>query len=1528
MAASDQTYRNQKTLHHVFAWSSVAMLVTTGWMFWDDYNRPFKKEQRVFRDVEEELAKRAMLAAAPSADQRQAVVAAEQELAKAREVRKSVRDQADAKVKSLLPGQAKRETLRANKKADFDSVTSFYNIAVEQHGADSPEARRYLAEMDKARQQLDALQREVEEGQATIDQVQYEQFAVPGEESQLSPKEAEDRLSAAEDKHKKLTDEFDRFLKLAAQKEWTIWDTMRGLPILEGFASPTKIQQYTLDELPIDYAFKYVTRYDRCTTCHLGLEKAAYTRDALTKLSQDPASDSALQASLTNAQETVAERNRIIDEYNKTVSGKDRKDKLPLSVKELQPSRVDLNEGRINMFAAHPRLDLFVDSNSPHPAEKFGCTACHSGQGSATTFVDATHSPNDTVTMDKWRKEHDWQSIHFWDFPMYPKRFAEAACVKCHYQITDLIRDGSQVEAPTLVKGYNLVRELGCFGCHEISGLNKGRWVGPDLRLEPDPPLDALPPAEKAKRLSDPANPPGMMRKVGPSLERISEKTHTGWVRQWIKAPREFRPDTRMPHYYGQANNTADVLRKEAEESKRSSQEKFPDAEVDSIAHYLFSKSSDLVKQIGEHANDAEDARQADEKAVEELTAKINDVNVSEKDKKEATRQLAETKARMKARSMPRPVDAVQLPAAPADDKAKGEQQERGRHLFATKGCMACHQHGAMAQEVKVEGKLPLPELHNDTNFGPNLSRLASKIGTKADDPSSGRKWLLNWLLNPTSHNPRTLMPYTQISEAEADDIASWLLAQKSDYPGVQVQEPDLATLKALAQVWLEKSLTRRQIKTVLEEEQGFSDADLVSRPADADERLLGGSLAGQDGVHKLKMFIGKKAINNLGCYGCHTIPGFETTKPIGTALNEWGKKDPERLAFEDSPAYVKDNFDSVDVRRDLTPEEQKANERRPDGQKLKGWEFQDGKRPYEKFFAAQLDHRHHTREGFLHLKLQEPRSYDYNRVRSWDDRLRMPQFKFARPIRQPNESDEAFAQRSSKEEAAAREAVMTFILGLVAEPVPAKYVYNPPQDRHDEVKGRQVLEKFNCGGCHLIRPGVFDLKLTGDKLGDKTVKDAVLGKLEEFFQALGKDPADFPYKEHNAWGGETPKRKDLIRAHGINPPEGKFVNDDGDKFGPDEKNLFLRLTHALRFIAPNGEAHDIPAASNILVPREALGDMTDPYGGAFGINLSQYLQKRDADTYGGGKVNYSQAAGPPSLIREGEKVQPGWLFQFLRNPIAIRPLTVLRMPKFNMSDEDAMAIVNYFTAADKITNPGIGLTYPYLNVPEKDEAYIQRKTREYVERLKKAGKYDAEVKELQPVWAQASRDLIAAAEGRLKSANLSLEDAKKKNEAVDVAQKAVDAADAEVKKLKQALDAGDFKDLQKQWETKEAYIADAYRLVANGNLCQSCHSIGSVEAKQATGPPLALTHERLRPEWTAKWFANPQRFLHYTTVMPANFKADTKQYDTEFLGGGNERQFSEDQLKAARDLLMAYPQVIDWPILKYRPGPGVAGGK
>src|SRR6266478_8377303 len=126
MAASDQTYRNQKALHLVFAVSSVAMLATTVWMFWDDYNRPYKYEQRVFREVEEELAKRSLLHEAPTDVHREAVVKAEKAVAHARAVVKDVRAQADAEVRRLTADQVKAERTFADVKATYDSLMSFF----------------------------------------------------------------------------------------------------------------------------------------------------------------------------------------------------------------------------------------------------------------------------------------------------------------------------------------------------------------------------------------------------------------------------------------------------------------------------------------------------------------------------------------------------------------------------------------------------------------------------------------------------------------------------------------------------------------------------------------------------------------------------------------------------------------------------------------------------------------------------------------------------------------------------------------------------------------------------------------------------------------------------------------------------------------------------------------------------------------------------------------------------------------------------------------------------------------------------------------------------------------------------------------------------------------------------------------------------------------------------------------------------------------------------------------------------------
>ena len=68
---------------------------------------------------------------------------------------------------------------------------------------------------------------------------------------------------------------------------------------------------------------------------------------------------------------------------------------------------------------------------------------------------------------------------------------------------------------------------------------------------------------------------------------------------------------------------------------------------------------------------------------------------------------------------------------------------------------------------------------------------------------------------------------------------------------------------------------------------------------------------------------------------------------------------------------------------------------------------------------------------------------------------------------------------------------------------------------------------------------------------------------------------------------------------------------------------------------------------------------------------------------------------GPPILNYEGIKVQPNWLFQFLKAPYPIRPLTKATMPTFNLAEDEVVALVGFFQARDDI-----GLN-PFFATPE-----------------------------------------------------------------------------------------------------------------------------------------------------------------------------------------------------------------------------------
>ncbi|MCX7701453.1 MAG: c-type cytochrome [Gemmataceae bacterium] len=1501
MAASDSTYRNIKTLHVVFAVSSLVMLATIIGMFAKDFYRPWKVEQRLFFDVEEEMAKRQLLAASPTEEQVDEIASLEAELAAKRSELTTRRQQFEKSLGDLPARKLKTETERATVKADVDSVQSFINAAAERNeeGLSAAEALRWKARLDELTARLNQLTEEVQKNQAEYD-ARLKEAGIP---------ELEEQIARLERRHKELLGDFDRFAKLVSQKRWSAGEWLRSRPIIEGFASPVRINQYTLTDLPIDYSFKHVTRFDRCTTCHLGMEKANYDAASLASLTENPNLDKDLASRLRGAKKIIEKR--------REAGVRD----LP-SEREIQPRQIsaeELTPGRIRQFAAHPRLDLYVDAASPHSAEKFGCTICHSGQGSATAFYEASHFPNSAPQKKDWKEKYDWKTNHYWDFPMVPSRFVESSCVKCHHEITDLIRYGNQVEAPKLVKGYNLVKELGCFGCHEIAGIKSGKKVGPDLRLEPDPAMEFRSPAEQAMLSADPLNPPGTLRKVGPSLNRLAEKTNEEWVRLWLKSPRGFRPSTKMPHFYLQPNNRPENL--------PDDQKLFPDNEIHAVAHYLVAKSKAHIDEIKRFAEESPDAAQADASKVTQLQQGIQAAEAELKTAAGATaepirerlsalkHELAAVESRIKRRDQLRglaPPTAMQQLPAQAD-------VTRGRVLFQEKGCLACHSHEATETPGGEHDGKPIPALVGDATFAPDLSRLAHKLVPEIGGPENARRWLVSWILDPAAHNPRTVMPDTQLSLDEANDVAAWLLSQKPAWERSAEEEVapvDLRTLADMTEMYLKKVLTVAEVRDVLRRDAngiptgGFTVRrlkEIAGSNPDSDELELGGDLHGKNDdevipldEHKLKMYVGKKAIGNLGCYACHSIPGFQNAKPIGTGLNDWGKKDIERLAFEDGHKFVEQHFHIVASR---------------DGEKGKNggesFTIKDGKKPYEQFFLDMLDHHGRSREGFLHLKLEEPRSYDYNRIRSWDERLRMPQFKFARPRRLPNESREEYEARTIKEEAEAREAVMTFILGLVAESIPSSYVHRPKDDRWHEVKGRQVLDKFNCGGCHLIRPGSLEFKSA--PIFDR-LENGPPNPHPDLYKHEGpytKD--DYFDPSHIAWAGLDQGNAPRSKMFGVHPPlEVKSEEDD-----EPSTNVGFWLMRALRFRhdqKKDGSLRDIPAAAQLSLPPNLITKTIPPYGGEFMDQLVQYLQRRDRENYGGGgaKLSLAYAAAPPNLIGEGEKAQPDWLYNFLRNPHPIRPLAVLRMPKFNLSPDDTQAIVNYFSAVDRMENRGIGLTYPYVAMPQRTEGYLKQKTAEYVARLKASGQYEARKQEFQRHWEEKLAAEKAAAERALKEAEEQLKSAPEASKAD--AQKLRDEAKRKADLATERFNKKDVSELVRRWEEREAYIADASRLVLHGNLCLTCHYVGDVAGKENKGPNLELVAERLRPDWVRRWVTNPQRFLHYTTVMPINFLSTKTDHQDAFVGS------SWDQIHAVRDFLMLYPEVRTWPIIRGRP--------
>lgn len=212
-------------------------------------------------------------------------------------------------------------------------------------------------------------------------------------------------------------------------------------------------------------------------------------------------------------------------------------------------------------FVSHPTKELL----QIHNPDRFGCSACHGGNGRATTNPIKAHGLNP-----------------FWLHPLYHRENMEAGCQQCHSN--DRVLDF----APTLTLGKDMFQQRGCVGCHryegfdrETDGLANARQLISQLRDQIDANArqaeqDANPPSEASdeevqrllahaealkvtnSQLSariDQLNVQARyllqdQKKVGPNLKDVRLKLRKEWIPVWLKDPQAFRPGTKMPTFW------------------------------------------------------------------------------------------------------------------------------------------------------------------------------------------------------------------------------------------------------------------------------------------------------------------------------------------------------------------------------------------------------------------------------------------------------------------------------------------------------------------------------------------------------------------------------------------------------------------------------------------------------------------------------------------------------------------------------------------------------------------------------------------------------------------------------------------------------------------------------------------------------------------------------------------------------------------------------------------------------------------
>ncbi len=521
------------------------------------------------------------------------------------------------------------------------------------------------------------------------------------------------------------------------------------------------------------------------------------------------------------------------------------------------------------------------------------------------------------------------------------------------------------------------------------------------------------------------------------------------------------------------------------------------------------------------------------------------------------------------------------------------------------------------------------------------------------------------------------------------------------------------------------------------------------------DEKLIGG----EDLAKGIALFEG------LGCYGCHETQGFgeDLDSMIGPDLTEIGSKvNPGwLLAWLKNPKHFRPSTRMPDFRLEekdamaITSYLWQNSEGFEPGEPE---EFDDetideGAYLYESIGCLAC-HSEIEEDGRVHgpnlSRIGDKANYEY--LVSWllspkahQPKTRMPDMKL----------DEEDAQY-----------VASFLMSLKGE-AGYEDVSGSEwlRDKETAKTGEELIGRYGCFGCHKIMgmEGMSKIGVELDEIGSKHIhlfdfgllekeilKEAGLGNAHENISAARRawitaklsDPRRFDKGRY-----KRPKDKLKMPDFGLSAEEietlsilltgmkedklpesyiaklndekrylieGKRVIDKYNCMGchqltidtlymksgivvkgmvklEEEESLFFQLWI-------DNEGLGRKAGDTIQIANEEIERREASKGGDIGQYIIDYHVEVE-----GSIAEEAKVYTPPVLYREGAKVQSAWLFDFLKEPVTLRPWLEVRMPLFKMTEDEATVLSRYFAALEKEE-------YPYEFIAETKDRYLEEK--------------------------------------------------------------------------------------------------------------------------------------------------------------------------------------------------------------------------